>query len=409
MPTISGVSFDVLFDLTSTPVLSLTDTTVDPPEDMVGIFTITQPDGYAYTGDIDDPDVASSGGSFEYQLRLDSNFALQCGTYHIKFTAAAPGYLSTDFEREFYFTYQAPVVKLREEFDVFTPRLEYFDDTDYEVDGWQRTGEVIEYWEWSSEPGGSDDISRTDFYEEGIQNLSLEITPAYDAYYEITKTTSHSYVHETDEWLSISETVSETVNTYAETPASIVELVSLLSDLRDEMDGVSCDADREENSFAYAQSLFDHIINKIRTDQTEGIFVDLKELLRVLHGYSVPEYVPTNEIIPPYDLSDFDFSLPSQSGADKKVLTSDGSFASWQWARVTKIFDFIVGPGSNMEDGDTVMGSMMITDGEPMVFDDGILLTWVPSSDRRYASIDIPNTITINGGVTNGENVQVYL
>ena len=62
-----------------------------------------------------------------------------------------------------------------------------------------------------------------------------------------------------------------------------------------------------------------------------------------------------------------------------------------------------------MEDGGTTLSSMMITDREPMVFLDGVLLTWVSSSDRRYASIDVPNTITINGGVNEGENVQVYL
>lgn len=411
MPTISGVSFNVSFDLTSTPVLVLTDTTADPPVDMVGIFTITQPDGYTYEGEIGDPDIVSSGGSFEYQLRLDSNFGLQCGTYNIKFTAAAPGYLSTDFTREFEFQYAPPSIKLREEFDVFTPSLNYFDDTDYEVDGWQRAGEVIEYWEWSSEPGGADDISRTDSYEEGMQNLSLEITPAYDAYYEITKSTSNFYNHDSHEWLTISETVSDTVNTYAQTPPSIIELVSLLSDLRDEMDGVSCDTDREEDNFAYAQSLFDHIINKIRTSQTGGIFEDLQELLRVLHDYSVPDYVPTNEIIPPYDLSDFDFSLPSQSGAASKVLTSNGLYASWEFSRMTKLFDFIVGPGEQMEDGWDVIASTMIPEGaQPVIFIDGVLLTWVERTDRRWVSEeDIPYTFKINGGVNDGENVQVYL
>ena len=47
----------------------------------------------------------------------------------------------------------------------------------------------------------------------------------------------------------------------------------------------------------------------------------------------------------------------------------------------------------------------------PTVFIDGILITYGVSTDRRYVSFD-PTTSTLylwNGGINEGENVQIFL
>jgi hypothetical protein len=74
---------------------------------------------------------------------------------------------------------------------------------------------------------------------------------------------------------------------------------------------------------------------------------------------------------------------------------------------VSPIYDFIVEAGAPMENGDTEL-----TDDRfylrPTVYIDGLLLTYEVRSDRRYVSSE-GTLITINnGGVNEGENVQIF-
>jgi len=72
------------------------------------------------------------------------------------------------------------------------------------------------------------------------------------------------------------------------------------------------------------------------------------------------------------------------------------------------IIDFIVETGGAMEPGDTdYQNSAFIF--APSVFIDGLLLTYEVRTDRRYVSFNgSTQTITINGGVNEGENVQIF-
>jgi hypothetical protein len=78
-------------------------------------------------------------------------------------------------------------------------------------------------------------------------------------------------------------------------------------------------------------------------------------------------------------------------------------------SRMSKIIDFIVGNGEPMEQDDTTFqnNSLVVP---PLVFIDGLILTYQVRSDRRYISYNSgTKTITINGGVNNGENIQIYI
>jgi hypothetical protein len=78
-------------------------------------------------------------------------------------------------------------------------------------------------------------------------------------------------------------------------------------------------------------------------------------------------------------------------------------------SRMSKIIDFIVGNGEPMEQDDTTFqnNSLVVP---PLVFIDGLILTYQVRSDRRYISFNSgTKTITINGGVNNGENIQIYI
>jgi hypothetical protein len=78
-------------------------------------------------------------------------------------------------------------------------------------------------------------------------------------------------------------------------------------------------------------------------------------------------------------------------------------------SRMSKIIDFIVGSGEPMEQDDTdfTNNSLVVP---PLVFIDGLILTYQVRSDRRYISFNSgTKTITIHGGVNEGENVQIYI
>jgi len=194
--------------------------------------------------------------------------------------------------------YEVPVVNLREDFDVFTPRLRYYDDTNYQVSNFNN-GAVTRSWAWSSVPSGAQSGSGA--------YIQLQYNSAYyDAYYTVTLTSSTLYTHQVYPWLTVSETVSKTVNTYAATPPTPLQIVTLISALKTELNrrvDEVLDLQETKNDFEYAEGLFMHIIDKIRVQDLNSVYRDLNDLLAVLHNYQIPTYVPLNIPIQPYNLS----------------------------------------------------------------------------------------------------------
>ncbi len=298
MPTISNVSFTVKFDLTSAPKLVLTDTTLSPPAGLVGVFSIQQPDRYVRTGDIDSPDIAAAGDSFEFPLTLDSDGNVQCGEYVITFTAAAPSYLSTDFTRTFDFDYTPVELDMVEYFDVFTPELLYEDETDYSRDGYNH-GAITRAWEAISTPTGT--------LTAATQELDLIFGgDYYDANYAISLVASLLYTHQTLSWLTIEEEITDSVDTYAMTPPTVEELVEQLDALQATIETMDrtcrehCDLIMD---YTYAEALLGQIVRKSCMSLTDGIFDMLKRLITILNDNHIPTYVPTDDVILPYDTS----------------------------------------------------------------------------------------------------------
>lgn len=300
MPAISNTSFSVRFNLLGTPELVLTDTTTGPPAGLVGIFSITQPDGYTRTGDIDNPDIAAAGGTFSIPLRLDSTGQVQKGTYTIKYTTNAPGYLSTDFIRTFQFTYSPVTISIGQQFDVFTPKLELIDETVYAVSGFDISG-LTRAWSVTSTPTGA--ITGATAALDVVYNNEY-----YDAYYTGTFTATATYTSQTYAWLTVSESITTSISTYAQTPDAPDDIVSQIHELKLLWDNAVNQCQEQADALAQFQSaeiLFEHIVNRVLVQQTEGIFEDLQDLVRMLNNNQIPAYTPTNLPIPPYNIGSF--------------------------------------------------------------------------------------------------------
>jgi hypothetical protein len=297
MPVVSNISFNVRFDLTGVPTLRLTDNSTIPAG-AVGIFNITTPDGYTRYGNFLSPDITASGQTFSIALFLSSTGTIQNGEYNVEYIIKTTDDVETDFTRNWQMAYEAPVVVLREDFDVFTPRLRYYDDTNYQVSNFNGTP-VTRSWAWSSVPSGAQSGSGA--------YVQLQYNSAYyDAYYTVSLTASSLYTHQVYTWLTVDETVSKTVNSYAATPPTPLQIVTLISSLKTELNrrvDEVLDLQNTKNDFEYAEGLFMHIIDKLRVQDLDSIYRDLNDLLAVLHNYQIPTYVPLNIPIQPYNLS----------------------------------------------------------------------------------------------------------
>lgn len=299
MPIINNIGFTVKFDLISTPTLVLTDTSTYPAG-AVGIFNITQPDGYTRTGNFNSPDVTVSGGTFSSLLRLSSTGGVQNGEYVIEYEIRTTDDVVTTFTRTFQVAYDAVVLNLREDFDVFTPKLRYFDDTVYSKSNFNN-GAVTRAWSVSSIPTGTKTSTNN--------TIDLIFDNKYfDAYYNGTFTSSVLYTHQVYTWFTIDERVSKTFTSYAQTPPTLNNIVTEISELKTELNqriNTGNEFGQIKADFEYAQTLFVHIIDKIKTNNVSDIYTDLKDLIRVLTNYQLPAYTPCNCQIFPYDLSSY--------------------------------------------------------------------------------------------------------
>lgn len=298
MPDISNVSFSVRFNLQGAPTLMLTDTTISPPSGLVGIFSITQPDGYTRIGDINSPDILAAGGTFSIPLRLSSTGGVQCGEYIIKYTVVAEGYDDTGFTRMFIMNYKPASINIVADFDVFTPKLVCRDETIYQASGFNISG-LTRSWAVVSQPTGVIGGS-------GVEIDLIHNDRYYDASYNITLSSSMTYASQTYPWLIITETISRSIIEYAQTPPPINELVASISALKlayDEAVNTCSEEEYLREQLKFAQTLFTHIIDKVRTGDLANIYVDLKDLIVTLNNNQIPPYVATNSVIPAYDLS----------------------------------------------------------------------------------------------------------
>lgn len=325
MPIINNIGFTVKFDLISTPTLVLTDTSTYPAG-AVGIYNITQPDGYTRTGNFNSPDVTVSGGTFSSLLRLSSTGGVQNGEYVIEYEIKTTDDVVTTFTRTFQVAYDAVELNLREDFDVFTPKLRYFDDTNYSRSNFNN-GPITRSWSVTSVPTGTKTSSTNSI--DLIHNNNY-----YDAYYNGTFTASTLYTHQVYTWFTVDERVSKSFTSYAQTPPGLIAIVTEISGLKTELNeriNTGNEFGQIKADFEYAQTLFVHIIDKIKTNDVADIYTDLKDLIRVLNNYQLPQYTPCNCPILPYDLSAY---FP---GAVWGNITGDITVQSDLWSYLSSL------------------------------------------------------------------------
>jgi hypothetical protein len=263
----------------------------------VAAFTVTQPDLYTREGNILSPDLAAGVTTFSLPLRLDSNGDPQCGTYTIVMTVRNIGYDDTAFTRTWVSQYKPVTINIGENFDVFTPNLSVRDNTSYSVSNFNYSS-LTRAWSISSTPTGS--ITGSSVTQSLIYGGQY-----YAAIYSISLTSSLLYTHQVYSWFTINESLSKSYSACVQTPPDFVEIVEDISALKLKIDEAinTCQTyDRLKADFEYAQTLFVHILDKVRAGDLDNIYVDLTDLLEVLANNQVPACNPSNAPIPTYNI-----------------------------------------------------------------------------------------------------------
>ncbi len=303
MPQISNLSFNVSFEPHNPNRVGLTNTTPSLPAGFVGIFKVTQPDGYVRNGDINTPDVTNVVSSCVVTLVPDSAGQLQQGQYIIEFIGNAPGYLSTSFIRTFTLQYTAATISLRNDFDIFTPQLAYTDISNYSVSGWTISSGPTRKWDATSPTTGT--ISGT--------NSSINIrynNQYYAENYTIQFEVNVAYASQAYPWLTITHTRTQTTSVTACIPKSLEDLTQAVEALREESNA-SCGGDWAK--FEKANALYAHLLNMLRLvliagQHQDGFFDVYQQLLTYIQNGSVA-CTTIGQVIPPYDFSDYESSI----------------------------------------------------------------------------------------------------
>lgn len=364
-------------------------------ETLIGYFVIRQPDTITITGNYDDPDIEWNGTALTIaskQLRLNSVGNFQQGTYAITYYVEATGYDETALTKTFALSYDQLELTIADDFDVFTPSLTVTDETEYEQDG-MTLDDVTRDWDATiiSVEGTNRDITGS------AETFELSyLGTFYDSQFDVTLTSIATYVLEDDDdWVTISDTVEVEETYYAFIPPTILELLELLTEYKATIDAANCicgtgcvgNCTELKSTYALAVSIYTHIVERGRNNQTDGLSAYVIQLQKLLNNCITPSYENTNEAISAYDWGG------GSGGTD---------FAFYK--------QMIVGSGVNGAPAD---GATSYTDSDligknVVVFLDSILMT-VGLSDRVSISYNsTTGTITWNTTLAAPQAISIY-
>lgn len=289
------ISFKARFLFTGAPSLQLTvDTTLTllEQQNFNGYYSITQPDGITVTGVAGD--VVWNGSALNVitkTLRLATDQLFQRGTYSVTLFGTHPGYTAGSFSRTFIFNYNPVTQAIKEDLDVFTPRLRYIDETVYLKTGYNILSQTA-VWTATSPAGAITPGTGTTF------NLSIT-GQYYDSTYVVNYVKTVVYEDVINAWLSISQGFSYAKSSKSYLPQSMNTLLTYLDKLKSSISGCLPDS----SAYMKANALYQHIRNKVCNHSTLGLKGLFDEFYRLTHNYQDYGYSNTGGVIPAYDFT----------------------------------------------------------------------------------------------------------
>jgi hypothetical protein len=300
-----GVDFTVHIDQ-SAKTMRLADNGVYAPGVQSGIkgyFSVIQPDGMEIPGSALNPSVVWTGLSLTYYvigLRLAIDGCIQNGEYKVSYTVNYPGYDPTTVTKTFVIDFPAITLDVVPDMNVFIPDLKVRDKTNYSRDGY--THSILRNWAYEIlNVAPKVEITTPLDYVDLSYNGEY-----YDAYYNVDFAAVVTYVSVANSWLTIAESFSTSLQTFAQNPGSFENLISRLECLKSKYDSYKSGCVESEiyrNKYSFASSLFQHLVDLVKIGDAFSSTV-LENYMQATEECSSGAYVPSNTVIPPFDINE---------------------------------------------------------------------------------------------------------
>lgn len=302
------INFAIVLDKSlSTPAMKLVDTGSYPSgvaNNLIGYFSITQPDGITVTGSFASPDIYWSSGALvqaSKELRLDNSNNFQQGGYSLTYYIRVPGYDDTTLTKTFSLSYTQPVLTISEGFDEFTPQLTVTDSTTYTKTGFTYVG-VVQSWAATIRS-----VSGTDENITGA-GATFDLNwmgDYYDSYYDVTLTAEPSWkLVSPDDWVTVVDKIVLAETFQAQIPPTLVAILASLTTLKSEVDAAIANCNTYSTllaNYELAVSIYTHMIYRGREDDVAGLSEYVLQLQKIFNNNVNPTYTNTNGVIPAYD------------------------------------------------------------------------------------------------------------
>lgn len=314
MPDLSAyVDFNVALDKSVViPVVRVTDNGLYPgavAPTITGVVSVTQPDGLSVVGNFITPDISWNGSALnveEKELRLSSDSNFQKGLYVVTYTVRATGYDDTVITKSFTINYTAPIPKLKSLFDVFTPLLQYQDDTLYLQDPYTLDNTLRSWFATITTANGTvENINGAG----AIFDLSFE-NDYYDAHYDITLTAVMTYVMEVYPFVTLIDKITATAVDDAYTPATIPVLLTALTTMKEQIEnGTYCGCEGCDDCsgcidyevFSKSMAIYLLLVERGRSGDAVGLDEYVIQLQKIFICSGILNQTHTNLPITPYD------------------------------------------------------------------------------------------------------------
>jgi hypothetical protein len=257
-----------------------------------GLVEIIQPDGVLATGAV----IGTSGSlsPIEIEMRLSASNQIQAGHWRVTYTVNSTGYDETILDRSFDLNYTEPAAAISPLLNVFSPLLRAQDGTNYTIEGFTLQSVVRS---WQAVIAGVATVNGGNVLQfDMAYNLNY-----YDALYNVTMTNIAEWTITDTVWVSVRDTIQKAASYQVIPPPSLETLLNDLNEFKATLDNESCGcSDKDKAAYAYAESLYSHILKRGCYGQTLGLDAYVTELVKVLNGGVSPTHDNTEAVLTAY-------------------------------------------------------------------------------------------------------------
>ena len=318
-----NIDFSFLFDLSTTPVLKITDTSTYSVEqtDVKVFIKVTRPDGIIRDFPTN-PDISGTSGSlstYDFILPLDPLSGQPAyGTYKVEYKFTVGSQMAVTVTKSHNFEFAQIVIKYEEDVDEFTPEVKIKDTTpnynilnytvstisrDFSasvgsnmtlVDGTLRVVDIAD-----STTSGTSDAART-YDLKDPDPFGSAIFTYYDTEYTVTINVTVTYTHSTYSWVQAKETFTKTfkVNVHAPpTKAGLIDEFDQLKNLVEKYDDENKTLFRKyRTDYEQVVTSFNHLVLRLNDNDSDNENTEImRDILLILRN-SVPRAHTNQEL-----------------------------------------------------------------------------------------------------------------